>query len=96
MVPDVVQHIDLRDGRQSGQMRIDFRAQRNVLLYEYRYTHILDAAGNPVWEEPLTTSSSKRVLLEQLEPLQRYYVQVRAVNTYGKSTWSDPVSFVVR
>ncbi len=96
VVPDVVQHIELREGRQSGQMKIEFRAQRNVLLYEYRYASRRDAEGNLDWSDVFTSSSSRGILVEGLDALQRYYVQVRAVNTYGKSTWSDPVAYIIR
>lgn len=96
MVPDVVREVLLQDGRQSGELRIDFRPQRGVLLYEYQYACERDAQGNLQWSDIYNTTSSKRIVLNNLEPFQRYYVQVRAVNGYGKSSWSEAVSHIIR
>lgn len=95
-VPGVISGIFLRDGRQSGQMRLDFNRQPMTLLYEYRYAHEQDEEGNHLWGEPITTSSSRQNILAPVTPFKRYFVQVRAINGYGKSDWSEPVSHITR
>lgn len=94
-VPAAVQGVLLRDGKQSGQMRLDFTAQRKVLLYEYRYTEVA-AAEEEDWSQVFATTSSKNNIMAPLTPYERYYVQVRAINGYGKSAWSEAVSHVIR
>jgi len=95
-VPDKVRGVRLKDGKQSGQMRLDFEQQHKVLLYEYRYSVEGAPIDNRKWTDPLITTSSKANILAPLTPFVRYYVQVRAVNGFGKSEWSEPVSHVVR
>src|SRR5690606_22326522 len=46
MVPLGVEAVQLRDGRQSGQVRLDFAKQRGVLIYEYRYRKEGESAGD--------------------------------------------------
>ncbi len=95
-VPEVVRGVIVRDARQSGQMRLDFQKQSQVLLYEYRYAREA-AEGQPLeWLEPLSTSSSRANIIAPVTPFNRYWLQVRAVNSYGKSDWSEPVSHFVR
>lgn len=95
-VPNGVTGIFIRDGRQSGQMRLDFNREPSALLYEYRYTADVDEADEPIWNEPVTTSSSRQNILAPLVPFRRYFVQVRAMNGYGKSDWSAIVSHIPR
>ncbi len=95
-VPDTIRGVLLRDARQSGQMRLDFHKQSQVLLYEYRYARE-EAEGLPLqWQEPLSTSSSRGNIIAPVIPYSRYWVQVRAINTYGKSDWCEAVSHFVR
>lgn len=95
-VPDVVTGIFLRDGRQSGQIRLDFNKQSMALLYEYCMAHERDEAGDHQWSDPVMTSSSRQNILAPVTPFKRYYVRVRAINGYGKSDWSEAVSHIPR
>jgi hypothetical protein len=95
-IPEIVRGIFLRDGRQSGQLRLDFSKQKNVLLYEYRYGYEFDADNQLIWSENLVTTSTQSNIIAPVVPLQRYMVQVRAVNAHGKSEWGDAIAHVVR
>lgn len=95
-VPDVINGVFLRDGRQSGQLRLDFNKQPLALLYEYCVAHTQDQDGEHVWNEPIMTSSSRQNIIAPVIPFKRYYVRVRAINGYGKSDWSEPVSHIPR
>jgi hypothetical protein len=95
-VPDSILGIVLRDGRQSGQLRLDFQPQTKVLMYEYRFTNRESPHTDNDWSEVFTTTSSKNNIIAPLSPFERYYVQVRAVNGFGRSQWSEPVSHVIR
>jgi len=95
-IPDMVKGIVLKDGKQSGQARLDFKRGKNVLLFEYRYAQTLDEEGQPDWGTPLKTTSSRNNILAALVPYERCYVQVRAVNGAGTTAWSEAVSHVVR
>ena len=94
LVPLMVEGVQLRDGRQSGQVRLDFAKQRNVLIYEYRYRE----AGNAdsPWEDRLSTSSSRGNIIAPLTVGHHYEVQVRAVNTQGCGDWSQTASILAR
>lgn len=95
-VPLPVTGITVGDGRQKGQMRLDFDKNQSAKLYEYQLCQI-DAHGLPdEWGESYTTSSSRLNIIAPLIPYQRYGVRVRAVNGYGRSDWSEMVSHVVR
>ncbi len=95
-VPNAVTNVTLREGRQSGQMRMDFEKQSQVLLYEYRYGLKPEGTEEPQWSAIFMTTSTRNNLLAPLEPFLRYYVQVRSVNGLGKSPWSEPVSYITR
>lgn len=95
-VPGVVTGITLRDGRQEGQMRLDFEKNRSAKMYEYQICKV-GADGAPgEWGDSFTTTSSKLNIIAPLEGLQRYGVRVRAINGYGRSDWSEMVTHVVR
>jgi hypothetical protein len=95
--PSLVTGVTLKDGRQSGQIRLDFDKQTQALLYEYRYAQEAATPEQMIWTDPpLMTTSSRNNILAPLVPLTRYYVQVRAVNGLGKSEWSEPVSYIGR
>ncbi len=94
-VPDIVDGVKLKDGKQSGQMRLDFNKQSSALLYEYRYAQEQDEAGPGDWTI-LRTSTSRNNILAPLALYKRYYVEVRAINGFGASGWSEAVSHVVR
>ena len=95
-VPDRVYGLLLKDGKQSGQMRLDFTPQQKVFFYEYRFTMTYVEDSDMDWSSIYNTTSSKNNIIAPLIPFEKYYVQVRSVNGYGKSEWSDVVTHVVR
>ena len=95
-VPVVVTGITLRDGRQQGQMRLDFYHNPSAKVYEYQVCQV-DANGQPdEWSESYITSSSRLNIIAPLIPFQRYGVRVRAINGYGRSDWSEMATHVIR
>ena len=95
-VPLPVTGIRLRDGRQTGQMRMDFDKNPAAKLYEYQVCQV-DANGQPdKWSELYITTSSRMHIIAPLTPYQRHGVRVRAVNGYGRSEWSEMVTHVIR
>lgn len=92
LVPLRVENVKMTDGRQSGQARLDFAKQRNVLLYEYQYRKV----GDPEWSDRMATSSSRANIIAPLEVAHRYEVRVRAINTQGTGDWSDIATLLVR
>ena len=95
-VPLPVTGIILRDGRQQGQMRLDFDKNDSAKVYEYQLCQINPEGLPDEWGESYTTSSSRFNIIAPLTPYQRYGVRVRAVNGYGRSDWSEMVTHVVR
>ncbi|WP_390881650.1 fibronectin type III domain-containing protein [Sphingobacterium pedocola] len=93
-VPFVVDNVKATDGRQSGQMRVDFNAQSKVRMYEYSYRKV--QVPEAPWSDRLTTSSSRNNIIAPLEPGQYYEVRVRAVNTKGAGDWSQTATLLVR
>ncbi|RYG32117.1 MAG: fibronectin type III domain-containing protein [Chitinophagaceae bacterium] len=93
--PDMVTNVYLSEGKQSGQMRLDFEKAKHALMYEYRYA-VLDGEVPGEWSEPLMTTSTRANILAPLTPYIRHFVQVRSVNAFGKSDWSDTVSYIIR
>lgn len=94
MVPLMVEHVRVSDGRQSGQMRLDFESQKRVLIYEYCYRKV--TTPEEEWSDRLTTSSSQMNIIAPLEVGVFYEVKVRAVNTKGVGDWSNVVRLLVR
>lgn len=93
-VPALVDNIRLSDGKQSGQMRLDFAKQPKVLLYEYCYRKV-ESPELP-WSDRFTTTSSRQNIIAPLEVGQYYEVRVRAVNTRGAGDWSQTARLLVR
>lgn len=91
-IPLKVEAVKLTDGRQSMQARLDFAAQRKVLMYEYQYRQ----EAEEEWSERFATSSSRVNIIAPLVVAKRYEVRVRAVNTQGAGDWSDTASILVR
>lgn len=94
LVPLVVQSVKASDGRQSGQMRLDFQAQKKVNVYEYSYRKL--AEEEQEWSDRFTTTSSRGNIIAPLDPGIYYEVRVRAVNKQGAGDWSQVVKFLVR
>jgi hypothetical protein len=94
LVPLTADNVKLSDGRQSGQVRLDFAKQTKVLLYEYCYRKVQQPEAE--WGDRLTTTSSRGNIIAPLEVGQRYEIRVRAVNTKGAGDWSQVAGILVR
>lgn len=94
--PDVVKGVELSDGRQPGQLRLDFQNQESTLVYEYRFTKEKDASGVLLWDGIIYKTSSSRSNIIPVEEGFRYFVQVRAINTKGIGVWSEAISLMAR
>lgn len=95
IVPAQVQGLKVSDGRQSGQVRLDFDSQgKSVRLYEYCYRTL--ETPDPEWSDRLTTTSSRGNIIAPLNVAQLYEFKVRAVNSKGPGDWSQTVSILVR
>lgn len=93
-VPLKVDNVRLRDGRQSGQVKLDFAPQKIATIYEYRVRMKDEMLED--WQDRLTTTSSRSNIIAPLEIGKFYEVQVRAVNTQGTGDWSDSANILVR
>lgn len=96
LVPLPVTGVRLADGRQSGQMRLDFDKGDKALFYEYEVGIWPENTADPEWETVYRTTSSRSNIIAPLIALQRYGVRVRAVNGKGASEWSATAHHVVR
>lgn len=94
--PTSVVGITLRDGRQKGQMRLDFDSNPSAQLYEYQVCRADANGSSGEWGRRYFTSSSRLNIIAPLISYQRYGVRVRAVNGHGCSDWSEMVTHVVR
>ena len=94
LIPLAVENVRVRDGRQSGQVRLDFAKQNNVRIYEYRYRKA-DIPDEP-WSDRFMTTSSRGNIIAPLDAGVFYGFQVRAVNTQGPGDWSDTARILVR
>jgi len=94
LVPLQVENVRIRDGRQSGQVRLDFAKQKGIRVYEYHYRKA-DIPDEP-WSDRLTTTSSRGNIVAPLEAGFFYEFQVRAINTQGPGDWSNPAKLLVR
>lgn len=88
-LPGRVFDVRVRDGRMDGEVNITFKPVKKVLFYEYRYALEVAGSAEPEWNEPIMTTRSRQNYLTVPERMREYVVQVRAVNAYGKSAWSD-------
>lgn len=94
--PKVVTNIRLADGRFSGEIKLMFSALKEAYEYEYNYSTVLGADGDPVWGEVHRTSTSRMNYISGLPPGSTCYVRVRARNKKGIGDWSNSVSLIVR
>lgn len=94
MVPYAVENVKASDGRQSGQVRLDFAPQKGARVYEYCYRKV--QLPEAPWSDRFTTTSSRQNIIAPLEPGQYYEFKVRAVNAKGVGDWSQTVSIMVR
>ncbi|SEN45087.1 hypothetical protein SAMN05216436_11672 [bacterium A37T11] len=95
-IPDVPTLITLSNGRQKGQMRMDFAAVPGAYEYEYQVGTIPEGSTEISWGESLFTPISRGNVISPVIYGTTYYVQVRARNKKGVSDWADPVSWLGR
>ena len=95
-VPERPYALRLNDGRQSGELVFTLPKVPGALFYEYRYGTLDKDTNIHQWSEPILTTSSRDNLIAGLEVATYYFVQVRAVNGYGRTEWSDAASMLVR
>ncbi|SEN65632.1 hypothetical protein SAMN05216436_11988 [bacterium A37T11] len=88
LAPDLVSGVRLQNGRQLGQLRLDFDALKAAYEYEYALAHTLDEVGQPVWDATYNTSTSRGNVIGNVVSGDIYYVRVRARNYRGWSDWS--------
>ncbi|SKC10869.1 Fibronectin type III domain-containing protein [Sphingobacterium nematocida] len=93
--PLVTTRIQLRDGRVSGQMRLDFTALKRVWEYEVEVGRE-DATNTVEWYRTFNTTSSRSNVLSDMVPGIKYYVRLRARNSKGYGDWSEAVSLIAR
>lgn len=96
LVPLVTERIQLRDGRISGQMRLDFKKVVGAWEYEIEIGQSTEPDGTPLYDRLVTTTSSRSNVLSDFTPGIRYYVRIRARNGRGLGDWSEPVSLIAR
>ncbi|ERJ58977.1 fibronectin type III domain-containing protein [Sphingobacterium paucimobilis] len=94
-LPLVTSRIQLRDGRISGQMRLDFTPLKRVWEYEVEVGRE-DATNTVEWFETFNTTSSRGNVLTDRVPGIKYFVRVRARNSKGMGDWSEAVSLIAR
>lgn len=95
MVPLVTERIQLRDGRLSGQIRLEFSKVGGAWEYEVELG-AEDDEGNISFDQVINTTSSRGNVLSDLTPGIKYHVRVRARNGRGIGDWSAPVSLIAR
>jgi hypothetical protein len=88
ITPGNVLRVVLKDGRQYGQLLLSFESVKQALFYEYRYGPKVERGSEPAWGEVLMTTTSRSNVIAPVTEGTRYFVQVRAVNKYGKSDGS--------
>lgn len=94
-LPLVSSRLQLRDGRISGQLRLDFTPVKKVWEYEVEVGRE-DATNTIDWFETFNTTSSRSNILTDKIPGVKYFVRVRARNSKGYGDWSEAVSLIAR
>ncbi len=82
------------DGSYKGSFKVKILKVEHALMYELRYTtDAFDLEANWKLVPPITSST---FYIEGLEEGTKVWIQVRSLNTKGRSEWSDPAYFMVR
>lgn len=87
-----MEHVRLQDGRQSGQVRLDFARRKGTVMYEYEYR----TRGEENWSPHFSTTSSRGNVIAPLPVAQFCEVRVRGINSKGAGDWSDIATILVR
>ena len=93
--PTMVEKVQLRDGRLSGQLRLDFKPVKAAWEYEVEIG-TMASTGEIVWNKVVLTTSSRGNVLSEMEPGVRYCVRIRTRNGKGTGDWCEPVSLIAR
>ncbi|SEM77358.1 hypothetical protein SAMN05216436_107141 [bacterium A37T11] len=93
--PDRVLRVLVSDGRQSGQMRLDFEPVKKAREYEYQAGTKPEGSEEIVWGNILNTTTTRANVIP-VTPDEIYYVRVRARNGKGIGDWSEVVSLRAR
>lgn len=95
--PKKIEFVKLEDGRNEGQLVLNFERQRGARLYEYRVADEKDEIGEIQWTEKVyVTTTSQKNLIQPVVPGKTYYLSVRAINARGTGDWSEPRSWMAR
>lgn len=94
LIPKQMEGVKLSDGRQAGQVRLDFEKQPDALIYEYTYRRVSEIEEE--WSDRFVTTSSRGNVIAPLRSGYYYEARVRAVNRMGAGDWSQVVKFLVR
>lgn len=94
-IPETPQHVVLRNGPLSGELKLSFGKVEGARLYEYRYAKMPVPGAEAEWSDRFTTSNSRGTVIGGLTRVTEYLVQVRALNNHGASDWSQTVAHVV-
>ena len=86
--------LSVSDGPYHGSFYVKISNVDFALMYELRYT--TDPFGPDARWNEVTPITSTTFLVEGLEPGTKIWIQVRSLNTPGRSEWSDPTYFMVR
>lgn len=96
-IPEVPQHVRLRDGGLSGQLKVSFNRIESAWVYEIQIAPEAPPGDELQWSDPVQTTLSKRgTIIGNLTAGHRYFIRVRAMNGKGTGDWSEPVSTIVR
>lgn len=95
-IPGTTGRIILRDGRLSGQLRVDFEKIPYAYEYELQIGEMEVDSDRILWGESYMTSSSINTTIAPLIPGRQYYIRVRGRNKTGTGDWSDSVTRMVR
>lgn len=93
-LPHPVEWLSANNTRQSGQIRLDFQAQKFVNHDEYSYRKTIKP--EEYWSDHISTTSSRDNIIVDLEAGKYYQLHARAVNRQGAGDWSQPVKLLVR
>lgn len=94
--PDQVIGVELRDGKQKGQLEVRFAPLKAAALYEYEIASSLTEDAEPDWNEVFQASSSLNNIYAIAKPDHIYYLRVRARNKRGIGDWSEVASLKTR
>lgn len=95
-LPTIILSVRMKDGPVSGQIAVSFEPQKNIKAYEVQVGVLADDLTEIIWGERLQCNSSRKFIIDVLQPGVRYFVRVRARNSAGLGNWSEPVSLIAR